>query len=116
MSKTPNPIVSSNKKRHKLNKLMQKHDDFFSQFGKLDDSVYADGAIPKLYKELTGLSLSIATRCEECVAYHIQGCIQAKATKEHIIEAIKIGVIGGGSITYPSARYAFSLLEELKVL
>lgn len=39
-----------------------------------------------------------------------------KANKEEIIEAIKIGVIAGGSITYPNARFAFEILRELKVL
>jgi hypothetical protein len=33
-----------------------------------------------------------------------------------IIEAIKIGVIGGGSITYPSAKFAFKVLKELKII
>ncbi|NRT80495.1 alpha-galactosidase/6-phospho-beta-glucosidase family protein [Clostridium beijerinckii] len=28
------------------------------------------------------------------------------------MEAIKIGVIGGGSITYPNARFAMKVLEE----
>jgi hypothetical protein len=29
------------------------------------------------------------------------------ADKEEIIEAIKTGAIGGGSINYPTARFAF---------
>ena len=96
--------------------MMTACDEFFGDFGRLDDIVYADGAIPKKYKELTGLSISVATRCEECIAYHIQGCVAEKASKQEIVEAIKIGVIGGGSITYPSARFAFSLLIEVGII
>jgi AhpD family alkylhydroperoxidase len=70
----------------------------------------------KKYKELTGLSISVLSRCNECVMYHIQGCIKEKASKSEMIEAIKIGVIGGGSITYPSARYAFNILLELEII
>lgn len=95
---------------------MKQHDKFFALFGNLDDQVYSKGAIPKKYKELTGLSISIFSCCSECSAYHLQGCIKEKASKKEIIEAIKIGVIGGGSVTYPTARYAFSLLQELKIL
>jgi len=109
-------IDELNRKRSNLNKLMKKHDNFFGTFGNLDDKVYAGGTIPKKYKELTGLSISVFSRCNECIAYHIQGCLQEKVSKEELIEAIKIGVIGGGSITYPSARYAFSLLMELKII
>ena len=105
-----------NERRRALNSLMTNQDNFFQQFGALDDIVYADGAIPKKYKELTGLSISVLTRCEECIQYHIQECLSNQATKEEIIEAIKIGVIGGGSITYPSARLAFSILEKFDVI
>ncbi|OFX88882.1 MAG: cytochrome D ubiquinol oxidase subunit II [Bacteroidetes bacterium GWF2_33_16] len=109
-------INELNQSRSDLNKLMSQNDDFFKLFGGLDDKVYSDGAIPKKYKELTGLSISILTRCEECILYHIQGCISEKANDKEIIDAIKMGVIGGGSITYPSARFAFNVLKELNIV
>jgi AhpD family alkylhydroperoxidase len=109
-------IHEFNNQRKELNSLMVENDEFFKDFGNLDDAVYADGAIPKKYKELTGLSISVLTRCEECILYHIQGCLAANANKKEIIEAIKIGVIGGGSITYPSARHTFKILRELGVI
>lgn len=105
-----------NENRIELNKAMSASDSFFNQFGELDDIVYSDGAIPKKYKELTGLAISVLTRCEECVLYHLQGCIKEKADKKEIIEAIKMGVIGGGSITYPTARFAFKILKELEII
>lgn len=43
------------------------------------------------------------------------GCINSGASKDEIIEAIKIGVIGGGSITYPNARFAIKILEEFNI-
>ncbi|WP_029903877.1 carboxymuconolactone decarboxylase family protein [Prevotella sp. 10(H)] len=105
-----------NRRRKELNSLMGDTDEFFREFGKLDDNTYSDGVIPKKYKELTGLSISVLTRCEECILYHIQACLEENASKEEIIEAIKIGVIGGGSITYPSARFAFSVLQDMKII
>jgi len=109
-------IEKFNQTRKMLNKSMMDNDVFFKQFGGLDDIVYAEGAIPKKYKELTGLSISVLARCEECILYHIQGCLEEKASKQEIIEAIKMGVIGGGSITYPTARFAFKALKKLKVI
>ena len=99
--------------RTEYNKKLQEMDSFFTAFGELDDKVYADGAIDKKHKELMGLSISVVTRCNECIGYHLEGCLNAGAGKDEIIEAIKIGVIGGGSITYPNARFAVSVLEEL---
>ena len=109
-------IKEQNEKRASLNKLMADNDEFFSIFGSLDDDVYADGAIPKKYKELTGLSISVLSRCDECILYHLQGCVSAGASKKEIVEAVKIGIIGGGSITYPSARYAFKMMKELQII
>ncbi len=109
-------IDEFNKRRGELNNLMSEHDDFFQQFGALDDKAYSEGAIPKKYKELMGLSISVIGRCEECILYHLQGCMKEKTSAREMIEAIKIAVIGGGSITYPSARYAFKIMKELKAL
>lgn len=102
--------------RNKFNRLMIETDSFFKEFGSLDDKVYQDGAISKKNKELMGLAISIATRCNECILYHINGCLDSKANKEEIVEAIKIGAIAGGSITYPNVRFAFEMLKELKVV
>ena len=108
-------IEKQNKQRQDLNKKLVKNDLFFQQFGNLDDNVYSDGVIPKKYKELTGVSISVLTRCEECILYHLQGCMKSGASRKEIVEAIKMGVVGGGSITFPSARYAIKLIEELKI-
>lgn len=96
-----------------FNQKLIEADSFFKEFGQLDDKAYADGAIDKKHKELMGLAISIVTRCNECILFHLEGSIKAEATLEEIIEAIKIGVIGGGSITYPNARFAFEMIEEL---
>lgn len=109
-------VKSENADRKRLNRRMSDEASFFDDFGELDTTVYADGAIPKLFKELTGVAISVCTSCDECVLYHIQGALEASAKKEQIVEAIQIGVIGGGSVTYPTARYAFSVMEELGVI
>jgi len=109
-------INEFNQRRNELNRLMQENDAFFQQFGDLDDEVYSDGAIPKKYKELIGLAISVLSRCEDCVLYHIQNCITEGATKIELVEATKLGVIGGGSITYPTARFAFNMMKDMNIL
>lgn len=98
--------------RSKYNAAMKESDPFFKEFGSLDDHVYAEGHISKKNKELMGLAISVTTRCNECILYHMDQCIEEQASKAEIIEAIKIGVMAGGSITYPNARFAFQVLEE----
>ncbi|NRT36407.1 AhpD family alkylhydroperoxidase [Clostridium beijerinckii] len=98
--------------RKKYNLKLIEADDFFKEFGALDDNAYSAGAIDKKHKELMGLAISVVSRCNECICYHIEGCLNASANMDEIMEAIKIGVIGGGSITYPNARFAMKVLEE----
>ena len=105
-----------NKWRSEINDDLKDADPFFKEFGALDDKAYGDGAIPVKYKELTGLSISVLSRCPECVAYHAQQCLKYGANKEEIIEALKMGLIGGGSITYPTIREAISILKQLEVI
>ncbi|WP_018392560.1 carboxymuconolactone decarboxylase family protein [Bacillus sp. 37MA] len=59
-----------------------------------------------------GLAISIVSRCDECICYHMEGCLNTGATIDEIMETLKIGVIDGGSITYPNARFAMHALEE----
>lgn len=102
--------------RINLNRLMASQDHFFDNFSNLDETVYSEGAISKKHKELMGLAISVATRCNECISYHIGGCRDNHADRQEILEAINIGVIAGGTITYPNARFAFSILQELGVV
>ncbi|MCP4747265.1 MAG: carboxymuconolactone decarboxylase family protein [Desulfobacteraceae bacterium] len=103
-----------NQRRENLNQILKDSDSFFTEFGLLDDSVYAQGAIPKKYKELTGLSLSIFSKCEECIAYHVQNCKEQNCSKNEVAEAVKLAVAAGGSVTYPWARKAIELMELLE--
>ena len=109
----PDEMIQS---RIELNTFMNESDEFFKNFGKLDDEEYSDGARSKKNKELMGLAISLVTRCNECILYHLGGCVKAGASKNEILESIKIGVIGGGSITYPNARFAFKMMKELKIV
>jgi alkylhydroperoxidase AhpD family core domain len=56
----------------------------------LDEKAYAEGAISKKNKELMGLAISVATRCNECILYHLETSMNAEATFDEIMEAIKI--------------------------
>ncbi|WP_026887884.1 carboxymuconolactone decarboxylase family protein [Clostridium beijerinckii] len=98
--------------RKEYNLKLIQTDDFFKEFGELDDKTYSAGAIDKKHKELMGLAISVVSRCNECICYHIEGCMDAGTSMQEIMEAIKVGVIGGGSITYPNARFAMKVLEE----
>lgn len=98
--------------RRTLNNLLATEDPFFADFGQLDDVAYGDGAITKSNKELIGLAISVVTHCEECVAYHMEGASAAGATRRQVVEVLRMGLIGAGSVAMPTVRFAASLLDR----
>lgn len=83
------------------------------RFFALDERAYGEGALPVKTKELLGLVASVVLRCNECIFYHVDRCVEEGVTPEELYEALSIGLVVGGSITIPHIRYAFEILEKL---
>jgi AhpD family alkylhydroperoxidase len=94
----------SNRYRDDLMKTMKEADPFFKEFGLLDDNAFDGGVIPKKYKELCMVAMSIQSKCSECIDFHVPEAIKAGAGKDELIEAAKMGMMAGGSLTYPYLR------------
>jgi AhpD family alkylhydroperoxidase len=69
---------------------------------------WGTGAIPAKYKELAGVTVSVAIRCEPCLAHHINMAVRAKAGRSEVTEAMRLGLVAGGSagLTVMEAGYA----------
>lgn len=84
------------------------------RFFTLDSKTYEPGALDAKTKELLGLTASMVLRCDDCIAYHIDQCVQAGASDAELFEALDIALIVGGSIVIPHLRRAVSFLEECR--
>lgn len=88
------------------------------RFFALDDQAYrdtsAEGGLNKQQKELLGLSASMVLRCDDCIAYHIDQCVNAGCSDRHIWECFDIALIVGGSIVIPHLRRAAEFLDECR--
>ena len=87
----------------------------FKRFMALDSRAYSQGSIPIKYKELMGLVGSAVLRCNDCIYYHIEKCIENNCSKEEINEALNIALIIGGSIVIPHLRFALSAVDEVLI-
>ena len=45
--------------------------------------------------------------------YHLEECQKAEVSRIEVIEVLKMAMIGGGSILYPSARKILKHLNEM---
>jgi len=104
------------KERKYLMDLIKNSDNFFNEFSRIDDEAFSGGSIPKKFKELTMVAISIVSKCKECIEYHIKECLNVKSSKKEIIEAIIMGMMASGSVSYPYVRYSFKILKEQKLI
>ncbi len=77
-------------------------------FMKLHHEGSSSGKLEAKYKELIALGISIHTKCEGCIVFHLHDALKAGATREQIIETIDAAVtLGGGpAVIYGSKAYA----------
>ncbi|MBL0922466.1 MAG: carboxymuconolactone decarboxylase family protein [Phycisphaerales bacterium] len=83
------------------------------RFLSLDSGAYRDGALDAKTKELLGLVASAVLRCNDCIDYHLEQCVQAGYSREQIEDALNVALVVGGSITIPHLRHACLSLDEL---
>ena len=87
------------------------------RFLNLDSAAYrdttADGGLDAPTKELLGLTASAVLRCDDCINYHLEQCVKQGCAEKHIVEALNVALIVGGSIVIPHIRRAMLVLDEL---
>ena len=101
--------------REKMNEKILNADNLdLKRFFALDSSVYREGALDVKTKELLGLIASTVLRCNDCILYHLNRCVEEGLTDEELYESLSIALIVGGSITIPHLRYAFEMIPEIR--
>jgi len=100
--------------RRELNETVTAADNYLvKRFYNIDHNTYLEGAVPAKYKELMGLAVSAALRCDDCINYHIVQSYRLAATRAEQEESLNVALVVGGSIMIPHLRRAYALLAEL---
>jgi AhpD family alkylhydroperoxidase len=84
------------------------------RFFNLDTNAYRDEALPGRTKELLGLVASLVLRCNDCVDYHLDRCVEVGWSDAELEDAMNVGLVVGGSIVIPHLRHAFDTLSQLR--
>lgn len=104
-------IKQSIRDRKSLHNQFVKNCKTYNPFLELEKNAFSDGVLPKKVKELMALSISIVTKCEPCMEWHVQQAFLAGATDEEIYEAIDVAIEMGGGPAAAYARFALKALE-----
>ncbi len=100
--------------RSRLNGIVTAADNnLLKRFYNIDHNTYLEGEIPSKYKELMGLSVSAALRCDDCINYHIIQAWRLGANRLEVEETMNVALVVGGSIVIPHLRRAYDLMAQL---
>lgn len=83
-------------------------------FLELEKFAFLDGSLDKKTKELMALSISIVTKCEPCMEWHLEQALLAGATDENIYETIDVAIEMGGGPAGAYARFVMIALDYFK--
>jgi AhpD family alkylhydroperoxidase len=84
------------------------------RFFNLDTAAYREGALDKRTKELLGLVASAVLRCNDCIDYHLNKCVEAGWGDEELHDAMNVALVVGGSVVIPHLRHAFETVALLR--
>jgi AhpD family alkylhydroperoxidase len=77
--------------------------DVMKAFGAIAQAALKPGALEAKTKELIALGISVAVRCDDCIAFHAKAAIDRGATREEVLETLGMAIYLGAG---PSAMYA----------
>ncbi len=108
-------IKKAREYRERMNKRIEESGHKpIQRFFALDRRTYMDGALDTKTKELLGLVASTTLRCNDCIFYHLERCIELGYTDEELYDALNVAMMVGGSIIIPHLRFAFDKIDQLR--
>ncbi|MCO5063200.1 MAG: carboxymuconolactone decarboxylase family protein [Rhizobiaceae bacterium] len=82
--------------------------DVMKGFSAMAQAALKANALDVKTKELIALAISVAVRCDDCIAFHAKAAVDQRASREEVLETLGMAVYMGGG---PSAMYANHALE-----
>ena len=77
--------------------------EIMKAFSSIAQTALAQGALDAKTKELIAVGISVAVRCDDCIAFHVKAAVDHGASREEILETLGMSIYMGAG---PSAMYA----------
>lgn len=82
-------------------------------FSTIAQAALKANALDTKTKELIALAIGVATRCDDCIAFHTKAAILQGATQDEILETLGMAIYMGAG---PSVMYAAHALDAYQQL
>ncbi len=83
------------------------------QFNVFLRHAFEEGALSPKVKRLIALAAGIVRGCNWCIASHVKKAMDARATKDEIVETCFVAMVMGGSPALAYTKVAMDAMKEL---
>ena len=87
--------------------------DVMKSFSAMAQASLKPKALDTKTKELIALAIGVATRCDDCIAFHAKAAVSQGATREEVMETLGLAIYMGAG---PSVMYASHAIEAFDQL
>lgn len=91
-----------------LREMRQGAPDVMKAFAGIAQAALQKNALDTKTKELIALAISVAVRCDDCIAFHAKAASDQGASKDEILETLGMAIYLGAG---PSVMYAAHALQ-----
>ena len=85
--------------------------DVMKAFSGLAQAALAPKALDTKTKELIALAIGVATRCDDCIAFHAKAAVDHGASEQEVLETLAMTIYMGAG---PSVMYASHALQAFQ--
>jgi AhpD family alkylhydroperoxidase len=85
--------------------------DVMRAFAGMAQAALAPKALDTKTKELIALAIGVATRCDDCIAFHVKAAAEQGASSAEISETLAMAIYMGAG---PSVMYAAHAIDAYK--
>lgn len=92
--------------------LRESQPDLMAAFSQLAAAGTKEGALSKKTREMIALGIAVASRCDDCIGFHVQALIKLDITRTELEEVLGTAVYMGGGPSMMYATHALAALDE----
>jgi len=86
--------------------------DVMKAFSAMAMAATATKALDCKTKELIAIGISVAVRCDDCIAFHVKAAMENGATRDEVIEALGMAIYMGAGPSVMYASHAIDAFEQ----
>jgi AhpD family alkylhydroperoxidase len=83
-------------------------------FSAIAQAALTPKALDTKTKELLALGISVAIRCDDCIAFHVKAAIEQGASQDELLETLGIAIYMGAGPTVMYASHALEAFSQFK--